>query len=113
MMKLIILFVFALFISLSGCKNNTNSTSSENSNYADTSTLALVKAEFKVNGMHCTGCENTIKTNVKEIKGVKTVEATFKDNKAIVSFDSAQTNEIAIMSAIEDAGYKVDTFMRR
>lgn len=112
MIKLIVPLIFIIFISLSGCK--TSSGSPENDLTTDTSTLLqTVTAEFSVNGMHCTGCENTIKTNVKELKGVKTIDASFKENKAVVIFDSLQTNEIAIMAAIEDAGYKVDTFLRK
>jgi len=112
-MKLIVPLLFIAFISLSGCKTPTGNTTEATSNKAATSTPALVKIEFKVNGMHCSGCENTIKTNVKEIKGVNAVEASFQDSSAIVSFDSSKTNEITILSAIEDAGYKVDTFMRK
>ena len=110
-MKLLIPVIFVFFISLSGCK--TSSGEVQDTPTEDTVVLALTRAEFKVNGMHCTGCENTIKGNIKELKGVKTVDASFKENKAIVSFDSTKTNEIAILAAIEDAGYKVDTFMRK
>lgn len=112
-MKLIIPFLFVVFISLSGCKTSPNEVSGNNLSAADTALMPLAKAEFKVNGMHCTGCENTIKTNVKDIQGVTSVDASFKKNHAVVTFDSTQTNEMAILSAIEDAGYKVDTFMRR
>lgn len=112
MIKLLVPFIFIIFVSFSGCKTSTGSP--ETTLASDTSSLLqAVTAEFNIKGMHCSGCENTIKTNVKEIKGVKTVEASFKENKAIVSFDSLQTNEIAILSAIEDAGYKVDTFLRK
>lgn len=113
-MKLIVPFLFVVFISLSGCKTTTGPNNNDSGvAVADTTNLPLVKAEFRVNGMHCTGCENTIKSNIREIKGVKTVDASFQDSSTIVSFDSSQTNEIAILSAIEDAGYKVDTFMRK
>lgn len=110
-MKYIVPLVFVFFISLSGCK--TSGTKAEDFASAADTSLTLVKAEFKVNGMHCTGCENTIKTNVREINGVNSVEASFKDSNAVVLFDSTRTNVIAILSAIEDAGYKVDTFMRK
>jgi copper chaperone CopZ len=113
-MKLIILFLFAISAAFAGC----NGTAKENSqasavSSADTASLPLAKVEFKVNGMHCAGCENTIKMNLKEIKGVALVEASFKNNQAVVSFDSTKTNETEIASAIESAGYKVDTFMRK
>jgi copper ion binding protein len=112
-MKFIIPLFFIFFISLSGCKTASNNSGTDTATTADTASLSFIKAEFKVNGMHCTGCENTIKTNIGELDGIKLVEASFKDSNAVVSFDSAKTNEIAIVHAIEDAGYKVDTFMRK
>lgn len=111
-MKLLIPILSLFFILLSGCKTSSGDAPKDAST-EDTVVLALAKAEFKVNGMHCTGCENTIKGNIKEINGVKTVDASFKENKAVVSFDSTKTNEKAILAAIEEAGYKVDTFMRK
>ena len=112
-MKFIVPLVFIFFISLSGCKTSTGNSTSDTATTADTASLSLIKAEFKVNGMHCTGCENTIKTSIGELEGIKLVEASFKDSNAVVSFDTLKTNEIAIVQAIEDAGYKVDTFMRK
>lgn len=110
MEKLFILVVFIILVGFAGCK--TSQSKSEPS--TDSSSVnANIETEFRVNGMHCTGCENTIKTNVKDIKGVATVEASFKENKAVVGYDSLLTNEAAIISAINDAGYKVDTFIRK
>jgi copper ion binding protein len=111
-MKIFILFSFVFFIALSGCKTSTSSEPISSNQLADTAIL-LAKTEFQVKGMHCTGCENTIKSSVTELQGIAQVEASFKDNKALVSYDSTKTNDIAILKAIEDAGYKVDTFMRK
>lgn len=112
-MKFIVPLVFIFFVSLAGCKTSSGNPDSDSATAIDTSTVGLIQAEFKVNGMHCTGCENTVKTNIKELDGIKKVEASFKDSNTIVLFDSNKTNEIAILSAIEEAGYKVDTFMRK
>lgn len=113
-MKLILsLFLLMLFVTLPGCKNQSGNSTEDDKNSSDTTALALTKAEFKVKGMHCTGCENTIKTNVKEIEGVLSVEASFKENIAVVSFDSTRTTPELIASAIQEAGYKVDTFIRK
>jgi copper ion binding protein len=113
-MKLFVpLFLLLLFISLAGCKNTQGNSTEDGKTPSDTTSIASTKAEFKVNGMHCTGCENTIKTNIKELDGVSSVEASFKDNIAVVSFDSTKTSPELIVSAIEEAGYKVDTFLRK
>lgn len=112
-MKLSIPFIILIFVLTAGCKNSPEGGTAKLPATEDTSALTLAKIEFKVSGMHCTGCENTIKTNVKEIKGVNTVDANYKENIAIVSFDSTKTNGTAIAAAIREAGYKVDTFMRK
>lgn len=113
-MKLLVPILFVVIISWWGCKTSTGeATANLSSTVIDSPSLPLAKAEFKIKGMHCTGCENTIKVSVKELKGVSLVEASFKDNRAVVSFDSTKTNEKAIVAAIQDAGYKVDTFMRK
>lgn len=112
-MKLFATIIIVVLISIPGCKNTSADKTGESGQTTDTTALSNATAEFQVKGMHCTGCENTIKTNIKELNGVTTVDASFKENKAIVAFDSTQTNESAIVAAIEDAGYKVDTFKRQ
>ena len=110
MEKLLTIAFFIFFLAFAGCKT---SQSKSESIPEDSALKANTKTEFSINGMHCTGCENTIKMNVKELKGVVSVDASFKDNKAEVAFDSMLTNEAAIVSAIKTAGYKVDTFIRK
>ncbi len=65
--------------------------------------------EIQCSGMTCTGCENTIKSKVKKVDGVKEVNADFKSNVVKASFDPAKTNTDAIKGAIESAGYKVES----
>ncbi len=65
--------------------------------------------EIKCAGMTCTGCENTIKTKVKKVDGVKDVIADFKSNTVKASFDPGKTNPDAIKEAITAAGYKVES----
>jgi copper chaperone CopZ len=111
-MKFILPLFLAIFMMAAGCKNSTGDSTGKVI-AQDTATLNLSKVEFKVSGMHCTGCENAIKNNVKELNGVKTVDASYRENTAIVSYDSTKTNESVIAGAIKDAGYKVDTFLRK
>lgn len=65
--------------------------------------------EIQCSGMTCTGCENTIKSKVKKVDGVKDVIADHKTNVVKASFDPAKTNTDAIKGAIESAGYKVES----
>jgi copper chaperone CopZ len=68
---------------------------------------ALVQMDVSVEGMTCTGCENTINTGVAEIAGVVEVKSSFQEGKTIVKFDSTQTNIEKISEAIAGKGYSV------
>lgn len=65
--------------------------------------------EIQCSGMTCTGCENTIKSKVKKVEGVKDVMADFKTNTVKASYDPGKTNPDAIKEAISAAGYKVES----
>jgi copper chaperone CopZ len=58
-----------------------------------------------IEGMTCTGCENTIQEEVNKIAGISTIKASHLDSTAVVSFDSTQTSVNAIGEAITAAGY--------
>jgi copper chaperone len=63
--------------------------------------------EIKTKGMSCSHCENSVKTSVSKLDGVKEVIADAKTNTAKVTFDESRTNLKAIEDAIVDAGYEV------
>jgi mercuric ion transport protein len=67
----------------------------------------LISADFHINGMTCTGCENTITKGVKSIAGVKEVKASYIDSLAIVTFDSTSVSTALISQKINDLGYNV------
>jgi len=94
-------------------KDNTSQTEGKTDQKSDNSTLQVSAndkaVEIKTNGMTCTGCENTVKTKVKKVDGVKDVIADFKTNTVKASFDPAKTNPEAIKEAITSAGYKVES----
>lgn len=106
MKTIVVCFVLATF-SLAACNS-----SGEKGNASASNAIANTKTEFKV-GMHCTDCEKAITKSVSKLDGIASVNASFKDSFALVSFDSTKVKESAIVLAIQDAGYKVDTFMRR
>lgn len=60
-----------------------------------------------VEGMTCTGCENTIEMRVGALQGVQTVEADHLQQTTRVVFDSSLTGLPQIIQAIQDAGYRV------
>ncbi len=63
--------------------------------------------EIKTKGMFCSHCENTVKTSVEKLDGVKEVIADAKTNTAKVTYDEGKTNVKEIENAITDAGYGV------
>jgi copper ion binding protein len=72
-----------------------------------------VRMDLSVEGMTCSGCENTINTGVSEIAGVIEVTSSFKDGKTFVKFDSTQTNIDEISQVINEKGYNVKGFSLR
>ncbi|MBI3452482.1 MAG: heavy-metal-associated domain-containing protein [Rhodospirillales bacterium] len=65
-------------------------------------TLTLV-----LDGMHCTGCAQTIKALLDLEPGVRQSAVSFEDRNARVLFDPGATDEARLASAIEKAGFKV------
>ena len=92
-------------------KTDNKTTNTEQKNESKTLEVSAndKAVEIHTTGMTCTGCENTIKSKVKKVEGVKDVMADFKSNTVKASFDPAKTNPEAIKEAITSAGYKVES----
>jgi copper chaperone CopZ len=71
---------------------------------------ADANVEVLISGMTCTGCEQTIQTNVSKLEGVKSVKATFTDGRALVDYNPTLTDTSLIRKAITESGYKVVGF---
>ena len=72
-----------------------------------------MKAEFKVNGMHCASCPKLIAMNVEEINGVKKVSANEKKGIVEVDYDEKKAKVNDIVKKIETDGYKVVNFKEK
>jgi copper chaperone len=64
--------------------------------------------EYKVVGMTCGGCENSVKRVVKQLPGVQDVEASHSEKLVNVFYDDKQVNEGQIMNQIKKLGYEVE-----
>ncbi|MEQ8878424.1 MAG: mercuric transport protein MerTP [Cyclobacteriaceae bacterium] len=64
-------------------------------------------AQFKVEGMTCSGCEAHVTNAVGILEGVREVKASYDDGSALVQYDPEQINESEIVAAINNTGYKV------
>lgn len=62
---------------------------------------------FKIGGMHCAGCINSIQGFVSELSGVNRVDVNLATEKATIEFDPLRVNLDTIENAIQEIGYKV------
>jgi len=97
-----ILVSLFLLLSLAACQQKEAKTPA-----ASTGTAALKTIEISVKGMTCGGCENTVKESVSALAGVTECKASFKEEKAVVKYDSTKTTAIDLEKAIAEAGYEV------
>jgi mercuric ion binding protein len=101
MKNLFLVAIIAAFIA--GCSGK--STNTDNAAQATTIAVANKTVTLAIEGMTCTGCENTVQESVTKIAGVTGIKASHLDSTAVVSFDSTQTTIAAIGAAVTEAGY--------
>ncbi|MCX7877426.1 MAG: cation transporter [Ignavibacteria bacterium] len=104
--------VFFIHIFSFSCGNKedkvTEDTKQQSTTQTEKKDVPLKTVEFHTSGMTCTGCENTIKSKVKKVDGVKDVKADYKTGIVRTEFDPSRTNPEAIKEAIISSGYKVE-----
>ncbi len=67
---------------------------------------------YRIEGMHCEGCAQTIEAVVEQVPGVKRVAVSFDAREAQVEFDVDVANNAGIVSAIERAGFRPQRLAR-
>lgn len=67
--------------------------------------MTTLTREFAVEGMHCAGCVTTVTSAVTRVPGVSRVDVSLEDKSAKVEFDEALASPVAIVAAIEGAGF--------
>jgi copper chaperone CopZ len=100
------LLIISVFI-LSGCNNATEDKSEQTTEKTEVNYENVVLIDMDVNGMTCTGCENTIKSGVSELEGIVSVEASHVDGKTYVKADTALVKPEQIREVIKEKGYEV------
>lgn len=68
---------------------------------------AVNKIELEIQGMTCSGCEGYVKHAVNQLEGVIGASASFKDGKAVITYDASKTSPAKIKEAIDRTGFKV------
>lgn len=64
-------------------------------------------ATFKIEGMHCDGCANTIKTLIEREPGVQMADVSFKRGEAQILYDPQTVTEDRLVTAVQKPGYRV------
>ena len=62
------------------------------------------KACFKVDGMTCPSCSLTVKSAVKRLKGIKSIDVSVQGSEAIIFFDNKKTEAKDIRAKINEIG---------
>lgn len=69
--------------------------------------------EVSINGMTCTGCENTIQTNLAKVPGIISVKASHTLGNAIVEYEPAKVDTVKIKEVVDGLGYDAVKVMPR
>jgi copper chaperone CopZ len=64
-----------------------------------------MKAEFRIEGMHCGSCALDIKETLEELAGVGEADVTFDGKSAVVQFDERVIQPTALVNKIQELGY--------
>lgn len=64
-------------------------------------------AEFTINGMTCSGCEEHVNHEVNKLTGIIKTTVSYENGNAIVKFDKTKTNIQELEKAIAKTGYSV------
>lgn len=65
----------------------------------------LKQVTLKVEGMTCATCPVTVKAALKRLPGVINADVSFKEAKAVVSYQEGKVTVEQMIKAVEDAGY--------
>lgn len=98
-----------------GCSGNASQETAQNADSTEVAESAPVidttktytDVLIKIEGMTCTGCENTVVKALKGTEGVVDAAASYIDGVAKAKFDPAVSSNDALKKAIEAKGYKV------
>jgi copper chaperone CopZ len=65
----------------------------------------MATAQFRVSGMTCNGCVNSVKNTLLRLPGVKDATVDLDGGFAQVEYDPAQIEPVAMITAVGQLGY--------
>jgi mercuric ion transport protein len=70
--------------------------------------VAVAQAKFKITGMTCGGCADTIKAALERAAGVHRAEVSYQRGEAIVDYDSKVITPERIRDVINSTGFRAE-----
>ncbi|MBI2320419.1 MAG: heavy-metal-associated domain-containing protein [Betaproteobacteria bacterium] len=67
---------------------------------------------YRIEGMHCEGCAQTIEALLGQMPGVKRVAVSFGAREARVELDAEIGDDASIVAAIERVGFRAEVLPR-
>jgi len=58
-----------------------------------------------VQNMYCAACPHTVRASLQAVLGVKNVTVSLRQKTAVVTYDDAKTDVMALTAATNNAGY--------
>lgn len=65
----------------------------------------MKKEIFKIKGMHCASCANTIEKTLKKVDGVKNASVNYANEKALLEVESSEFDSRKAKQAVKSIGY--------
>ncbi len=66
----------------------------------------VATASFKVEGMHCDGCADKVRSGLATKAGIVKVEVSVANKRVIVQYDADKLDVAKVAKLISDLGYK-------
>ena len=100
----IVCAVLALsYAAFSGCSSRQPKARPEKSSSTEAAGEELV---FTVRGMHCDDCAQAITEAVQALPGVKSVEVSFADKRAVIVPTKGEFDSEAVLAVVKKMGYE-------
>ncbi|SMO41540.1 Copper chaperone CopZ [Saccharicrinis carchari] len=104
-------FLFLMLLFVVACqspqKKQSQSTTHETIETNAVASEDAVIFELAVDGMTCTGCEQTVIKSVESLDGVQWVTASHANAKVMVALNKTKPDTASVRQKINDTGYQV------
>ncbi len=63
-------------------------------------------AVLRIEGMTCPSCTFSVKAALKKVEGVRDARVSFREKRAVVTYDPERASEQDLIHAVESAGFR-------